>query len=427
MASHARRIRPHISRPFTLGGVFASLGLLLAILPLACSQGCNPNQYSSVVPAGTPVVRVLVRENVPQATLSATEPPTIRSAGGERPINLSHGSSAVVSLTPSGWKIGSASLSSGELIIEPAKDGTVKIDGHAYRGKLRFVATALSGHFDVVNDVDVDGYLMSVVPKEMFPQWHPEAYRAQAIVARTYALYVSRTSPQGTRYDLFADTRSQVYGGIAGETPKSREAVDATRGIVLAYGPAGQERIFKAYFSSCCGGVTQSAADAFGEVFTQPLSDQSVGTRCAASPHFNWPTVAMRKSELTRRIRLWGMNSNHPIKGIGDLSRIDIERTNRFGRPIRFVITDTRGNRYSLASEDFRHAADTDATDHVTLGSSFFKPVNDAQQVRFTEGHGFGHGVGLCQWCAEEQALTGARSETIVLGAFPGARLVRAY
>ena len=74
--------------------------------------------------------------------------------------------------------------------------------------------------------------------------------------------------------------------------------------------------------------------------------------------------------------------------------RIDIESNNQFGRPRRFIITDTRGNRYSLNSEDFRHAVNTDATDHVTLGSSFCKPVNDPTQIRFTEGHGFGHGVG---------------------------------
>src|SRR6185437_1537535 len=76
--------------------------------------------------------------------------------------------------------------------------------------------------FDVINDVDVDGYLMSVVPREMFPQWPLEAYKAQAIVARTYALYVARTAPMGTNFDLFADTRSQVYGGIHDESAKSR-------------------------------------------------------------------------------------------------------------------------------------------------------------------------------------------------------------
>lgn len=429
MARKARRIGQHITRPFPLGGILASMGLLIALLPIACSQGCNNNNpYRAIVPAGTPTVRVLVREGVTQATLTATEPPTLHNGPGPgRPITIARGSSAVVTLGTGSWRLGSATLAAGEFIVEPAIDGSLKIDGRAYRGRLRFVPTGTTGRFDVINDVDVDGYVMSVVPKEMFPQWHPEAYRAQAIVARTYALYVSRTAPAGTRYDLFADTRSQVYGGIASETPKSRDAVDTTRGIVAAYGPAGQERVFKAYFSSCCGGVTQSAADAFGDPFSQPLSEQNIGPRCTESPHFNWPTVTIRKTELTRRIRQWGLNNNQPEKSIGDVSRIDIESNNRFGRPRRFIITDTRGYRYSLNSEDLRHAVNTDAADRITLGSSFCKPVNDPAQIRFTEGHGFGHGVGLCQWCAEHQASAGVRHETIVLGAFPGSKLVRAY
>jgi hypothetical protein len=77
--------------------------------------------------------------------------------------------------------------------------------------------------FDVINDVDVDGYLKSVVPKEMLPDWTVEAYKAQAIVARTYALYTAKTSG-GQTWDLFPDTRSQVYGGLASETPKSQQA-----------------------------------------------------------------------------------------------------------------------------------------------------------------------------------------------------------
>jgi stage II sporulation protein D len=403
---------------------------VLAVLPIGCSQGCNQNQnqYRGSVPTGTPMVRVLVQENAPQITLSATEPPTVRvGAGAGQPINLTRGASVNVVLTRTGWMIGSASVGAGELTIEPSVEGSVKVDGHAYRGHLRFVPAGMPGRFDVINDVDVDGYVMSVVPKEMFPQWHPEAYRAQAIVARTYALYVARTAPQGTRYDLFADTRSQVYGGIISETPKSREAVESTRGVVVAYGPAGQERVFKAYFSSCCGGVRQSAADAFGDPFSPPLSEQNVGPCCSESPHFNWPTVTIKKTELTRRIRLWGAANNNPIKAMGDVSRIDIESNNRYGRPRRFIITDTRGAHYSLDSEDLRHAVNTDAADRVTIASSFCKPVNDPAQIRFTDGHGFGHGVGLCQWCAQHEASTGVHHEFIVLNAFPGAKLVRAY
>ncbi|HEX4794055.1 MAG TPA: SpoIID/LytB domain-containing protein [Humisphaera sp.] len=429
MARNARRIGQRLSRPYTLGGVIATLGLLVVVLPISCSQGCNHNNPElGTAPLGTPSVRVLVRENVTQAAITATQPPNMRIGGSAaRPVNLARGASVNVTLRPSGWTIGTAVLGAGELILEPSVEGSLRVDGQAYRGRLRFVPMGGPGKFDVINDVDVDGYVMSVVPKEMFPQWHPEAYRAQAIVARTYALYVAHTASAGAQFDLFADTRSQVYGGIGSETPKSREAVDVTRGIVVAHGPPGQEKVFKAYFSSCCGGVTQSAADAFGEPYQQALSEQNIGPRCTESPRFNWPTITMRKTELTRRIRQWGVNNNEPEKSIADISRIDIESNNQFGRPRRFIITDVRGNRYSLNSEDFRHAVNTDATDHVTLGSSFCKPVNDPTQIRFTEGHGFGHGVGLCQWCAEHEAASGVRHETIVLSAFPGTKLVRAY
>ncbi len=422
--AHGRRRRP---RPFLLGGITATLALLVALFPLACTQGCYQNRYLGSVPAGVPEVRVLLLEGRTSVSLSATEQPNIRvGSGPNRPINLSGGASVPITLTSVGWKIGSAMVGSGTLIIQPASQGSVKIDRRAYRGHFRLIPAG-PGKFDVINDVDVDGYLMSVVPREMFPQWPLEAYKAQAIVARTYALYVARTAPMGTNFDLFADTRSQVYGGIHDESAKSREAVDSTRGMVVVYGPPGQERIFKAYFSSCCGGVTQSANDAFGDPILEPLSARNIGPRCVESGHFNWGPVVIRKTELTRRIRMWGASNDAPEKTIGDVSRIDVGRANQFGRPSEFIITDARGYRYSLNSEDFRHAVDTGASDGATLPSSFCKPVNDATSVHFTEGHGFGHGVGLCQWCAEHEANAGASHESIVLDAFPHAKLVRAY
>ena len=61
------------------------------------------------------------------------------------------------------------------------------------------------------------------------------------------------------------------------------------------------------------------------------------------------------------------------------------------------------------------------------LFSSFVKVITDAENVRFVEGHGFGHGVGLCQWCSERRAEEGMRHEDIVLAAYPHAKLVRAY
>jgi stage II sporulation protein D len=137
--------------------------------------------------------------------------------------------------------------------------------------------------------------------------------------------------------------------------------------------------------------------------------------------------VTISKSEITRRLRIWGTNNNAPEKSIGDVSRIDILTTNRFGRPESFAVTDNRDYRYRLGSEDLRLGINTDATDGIKLPSSFCRPVNDNGVIRFTEGHGFGHGVGLCQWCAEEQAAAGESHTQIVLRAYPKAVILAAY
>lgn len=418
-AAHSRRTP---SRRQIIAG--AGTAALLSLLPLGCN---SQSVKQSAVPPGTPVVRVLLLEGKSQVQLSATEVPSVRvGSGTERSLDLPRGANVPVVCTAAGWHVGNTAFGTGDLLVIPAGDGSVSVDGHAFHGRYRFVARP-GNKFDVINDVDVDGYVKGVLAKEMFSSWHDAAYRAQAIVARTYALYVARTTSPSQRYDLFADVRSQVYGGIAAESAKSRAAVDATRGTVVAYGPAGQERIFKAYFSACCGGVAQNAAYAFGDPPIEPLAERNVGPRCTESPKFSWPTVSMNKSEITRRLRVWGAHNNAPEATIGNVNRIDVLSANRFGRPASFRITDQRGYQYSLNCEDLRLALCTDATDGVKLPSSFFRPVNDPAAIRFTEGHGLGHGVGMCQYCAEHQAVAGVSHEQIVLQAFPKAVLVQAY
>ena len=91
------------------------------------------------------------------------------------------------------------------------------------------------------------------------------------------------------------------------------------------------------------------------------------------------------------------------------------------------VLTDARGARYSLTSEEARWACNADANGGPTLLSGFFKPVNEPDAIRFVDGHGFGHGVGLCQWCTSALSDRGMAHEDIVRHAYPNAVLVRAY
>jgi len=402
----------------------AALLALLLFIPAGCRQTAGAKSAS-----GAPVVRVKLLQNQDQVTLTAAQPPIVHvtASPDAKRLNLPDGSSVSIRLAPAGWQAGGVDLGAGEeLRIRPAFEGGLRVNGQAHRGEYRLVATS-PGKFDVINDVDVDSYLKGVLPREMPSRWDLEAYKAQAIAARTYALYEVASAESDRSFHVYADTRSQVYGGIAAETAKSVQAADETAGVVLAYGPKGREKIFKAYFSSCCGGIGQSAADAMGDADIPPLAARNVGTNCNASPRFNWPPVVIPKDELTRRIRIWGSRRNRPEKSIAALSRIEISQVNRFNRPARFVLIDTRGAQFSLTSEELRWAVNADAGSGPTLLSSFCKPVNEPDAVRFVDGHGFGHGVGLCQWCAQSWAQRGVRHEAILRASYPSAILVRAY
>ena len=103
----------------------------------------------------------------------------------------------------------------------------LQLDGTAYRGAL--LVHRRAGKLTVVNRLPLDRYLRGVVPWEMPDDWQREALRAQAVVARSYAL---ATLKPGALFDLYADTRSQVYGGIPAEAASTNRAIGSTAGRV---------------------------------------------------------------------------------------------------------------------------------------------------------------------------------------------------
>jgi hypothetical protein len=160
-------------------------GLLICLL--LAPAGCSPNLKR---PGGNvPIIRVRIFSNQQQVIVSASSPPLVSSSADSQPRRLEFpgGASVPLTLSPSGWRIGSSVFASGELTFQPEVIGSVTVNGAPYRGSYRFVPVA-DDKFDVINDVDVESYLMSVVSSEMLRDWHIEAYKAQAIAARTYAL-----------------------------------------------------------------------------------------------------------------------------------------------------------------------------------------------------------------------------------------------
>jgi stage II sporulation protein D len=153
-----------------------------------------------------------------------------------------------------------------------------------YRGRMVLVREG-SGVL-AVNHVSLEDYLYGVVPAEMPASWPAEALRAQAVVARSYAL-TSRAS--GGNWDVFADVRSQVYGGVLAEIASTTDAVRATRGRVVTIG--GQ--VAQTFFFSTSGGRTASNEEGFGG---SPLSY----LRSVEDPHDDLSPVHTWTARFTR-------------------------------------------------------------------------------------------------------------------------------
>ena len=162
-----------------------------------------------------------------------------------------------------------------------------------YRGEIE--VSVAGQRLNAVNHVGLEQYLAGVVPHEMPSSWPAEALKAQAVAARSYAL--SRRV-RGKAFDLYADVRSQVYGGLAAEHPRASAAVQATAGKVLLW----EGRPIDALYHSTSGGTTISAAEAFGTAvpYLVPADDP----HSAISPVHRWGPTPVPETVLRKALKL---------------------------------------------------------------------------------------------------------------------------
>jgi stage II sporulation protein D len=255
-------------------------------------------------------VRVLLTSGVKTLKLGSVEDFRVRDATG-----AVHDVLAGTHTLGSGLKLkvdgqAKAQTLAGPLLFQPgAAPLTLK---RRYRGSIQ--VDVANGRLRAVNMVGLEQYLYGVVPAEVPYTWHPEALKAQAVVARSYALATRRAGA----FDLYPDTRSQVYLGIDHEKPSTNAAVDATAGKVVLY--AGQ--VAKTFFFSSSGGRTASAEDVWGEAVPYLVSVPDPYD--SISPHHKWGPFAFTGAKLARVLKLPGrvvdlkpeLNSSGRIKSL---------------------------------------------------------------------------------------------------------------
>jgi len=212
--------------------------------------------------------------------------------------------------------------------------GAVRLHGRAangrvsgsYRGSLDFRAGAFSG-VDAVNSLPIDSYLQGVVPDESPPSWPIEALKAQAVAARTYA--IATMKPTAT-FDLYPDTRSQVYGGVAAEVASTNQAVGATRGEVVTYN--GQPVV--TFFFSTSGGRTEDVENTPLGNEPRPWLKSVDDPYDDTSPRHRWGPIRMSLKQADAKL-------GSAVKG--SFRGIEVVRRGRSPRIVEADVIGTRG------------------------------------------------------------------------------------
>jgi len=425
------------ARPFHSASLAALSGatlLVVALTPAGCPREVPTAPEAPLRRSGVPVIRVLVaREKVMR--VSTTGPYRILADGREVAGAMDPLPEAALTYRAGVWQLQAASFRAERLTIAArlqtrrvAAGGLdvgrscVRVGSTSYRGRIVFLP-GRDGDILAVNHVDVESYLAGVLGRELYAGWHERTYEALAIAARTFALYEKAVADPRRPYDIRDDQSAQVYGGFSAETQKSWRAVRATHGVVLAAGPDGDEKIFRAHYSACCGGVTNSVYVLYGPpVTTGPLSGGQVCRDCRACPRYRWPAVTVPKDVIHRAVskaypaaRLEGVRTVEVVESMGS-------------RPVWVRIVGTKGRSIRIRAEDLRLALLRDGDASARGLYSMNCRIRDAgEAIVFEEGRGFGHGVGLCQWGAEAKAEAGMTVSQILSAYYPGAKLFEAY
>ena len=325
-------------------------------------------------------IRVLVADSAEPVRIASGTPLKISGVNAEA---ISAGSAIVCSADNDSIIVNNGAPIHGPVRVTPADGQSVSIDGKAYRGLLTL--SAAKGRLLVVNHIPLDDYLCGVLPREMAPSWPLEALKAQAVAARTYALY-HMLLRRSDAYDVLSTTSSQVYGGSEKDYPAVRSAVEATRGLVLAEGG----RLALTLFHANSGGMTESCENIWGGRLAYLSSVEDPFSK-------NLPGDAWEKTLSAEEITAACMQFGIAAGAVQEIAPVERSASGRIKK--LKVVTDSQT--FFLSGNSFR----------LIVGPGKIKGANfevRKQKDQFVfHGSGYGHGAGMSQWGANAMAKKG--------------------
>lgn len=347
---------------------------------------------------------------------------------------------------------------------------------YRYRGNIEIVIDKDYKKLNAINIIGIEEYLYGVLKKEISPRWPAEALKAQAVAARTYAIFnMNKYIDKG--YNISASTDSQAYGGVNHEDPLTNSAVDKTRGIIMVY----KGKTINAVYHSDSGGHTEDSEDVWGSYEPYLRSVKSKYEEFVSPPYHTW-TYSITKEDLTERLKKQGYEidtivSIKPVKKSktgriselvfisknnkiiymksNDLRKLigpDLIRSTFFNIKIvgEELIIEEREDKEEIEKEEQeesvkeileqkkdwtikelvelmkkrREESDKEKESEVTIAE--VKTLNIPLTFLFS-GSGNGHGVGMSQWGAYGMALQGYKYQDILKYYYQGINIIKKY
>ena len=415
-----RRLRP--AGPVAHAAVAAAV-VLIGLLP-GCGGG-RDEPWEPLTRDGVPVIRVLLTpQPVAEAVVATTTPCALIADGQIVSGDPRRMPPTTVSRQQQRWRVGRRRFDAHEVIVRPGADGLVRLGETPYRGELHLLPAG-PDRITVVNYVDVESYLAGVLPKELYGSWHAETFRAQAIAARSFVLYHWARAADGSSYDVGAGTAYQVYGGRDAETDRAWAAVRSTHGQVLAVRlDDGRYRRFLVQYSSTCGGRVNGAHVIRNASDIPPHQGGQVCNDCSDSNRYRWPPARFAKVDIYRAL----CARYAAARQLGGVQTIRVAERTDYGRAVWLDVIGPEDKKITIRAEDLRLCIlRSDIENRAALNSMNCSIRNRGDEIEFTNGRGWGHGVGMCQWGAQGKAARNWPAEKILGFYYPGAEIIKRY
>lgn len=253
----------------------------------------------------------------------------------------------IVKLLPhaKGIEISGKGVYSGPIKIIPVGNAKIIVvfsgQKYRYRGSIEIDFDKEQRKLNIINIIGIEEYLYGVLKKEISPRWPAEVLKAQAIAARTYAIFnMNKYIDKG--YNISASTDSQAYGGVNHEDSLTNKAVDETRGMIMTY----KGKLINAVYHSDSGGYTEDSENVWGSFLPYLRSVKSKFEEKVSPPHHTW-SYSINEKDLTEKLQKQGYTVNSVVS-------IEAANESETGRISELVFITDNNEVINMKANDFR-------------------------------------------------------------------------